>query len=176
MIAFPTFIIMSAWLNVPQQMPVARNELTVQAVEAVAQISPRARSQRQIETPKVSFSLQVQFACMGDATPQLLSIGISDTLYRHIPVAGQRSLLASVEVPPEQIAPINVGDFCIAEPTGTGNTLLVPGVATAQVSLRCDRNAPPAMQVTSVPLPLRLICTQTDDQGESAAVVDSPTR
>jgi hypothetical protein len=173
MIAFPISIVMAAWLNVPQQMPVARNELTVQALEAVAQISPHAPAQRQIKTPEVSFSLQIRFACMGDATPQLLSVGIADTLYRHVPVTGQRTLLARVDVPSEQIAPINIGDFCVAGRIGTNNALRLPGVATAQVSLRCDRKAPPVIQATSVALPLRLVCKQPDDQGTAA---DSPAR
>lgn len=166
---------MVAWLNVPQQMPVARNELTVQAVEAVAQIAPRQAGQRQIEVPQVSFSLQTRFACMGNAVPELLSIGIADTLYRHVPVEGQRSLLAIIEVPAKQIAPVNIGNFCVAGGTSATAELLLPGIATAQVSLRCDRHAPPILQVTSVPLPLRLICAPTDNQDKSGAV-DSPTR
>ena len=169
-------IVIAAWFNVPQQLPVARNELKVQAVEAVAQIAPHAPGQRQIEAPKVTFSLHARFACMGDTLPRSLSIGIADTMYRHVPVAGQRSLLAVIEVPAKQIAPINVGDFCVVDGAVAGDDLLLPAIATAHVSLHCDPIAPPVMQVTSVPLPLRLICAPTDDQDPSSIAADSPTR
>ena len=175
MSVFPASIVLAAWLNVPPQMPVAMNELTVQALEAVAQITPHAAGQRQITAPQVSFSLQTRFACMGNGVPMLLSIGIADTLYRHNPAAGERSLLVVVEVPAKQIAPINIGDFCVAGLGSVGDDLLLPGVATAQVSLRCDLSAPPAVQVTSVPLPLRLTCAPNDDQDASASAAP-PTR
>lgn len=175
MSVFPVSIVLAAWLNVPLQMPVANNELTVQALEAVAQISPHAIGQRQIEAPKVTFSLQTRFACIGNTVPVLLSIGIADTLYRHTPAAGERSLLAVVEVPAEQIAPINIGDFCAAGRENAGDDLLLPGVATAQVSLRCDLSARPVVQVTSVPLPLRLMCAPVKDQ-EASVSADAPTR
>lgn len=173
--SFLISVVLAAWSNVPQQMPVARNELTVQAVEAVAQIAPRPARHRQIDLPTISFSVKTRFACMGNTLPELLSIGIADTLFRHVPAAGQRSLLAVVEVPAEQIAPINIGNFCVADDTSVGTDLLLPGIATAQVSLRCDLSTPPILQLTSVPLPLRLICAPTDDQDKSVAV-DSATR
>ena len=175
MTVLPVSILLAAWSNVPLQLPVANNELTVQALEAVAQITPHPAGQRQIYAPRVSFFLQTRFACKGNAVPVSLSIGIADTLYRHTPVAGERSLLATVEVPAGQIAPINVGDFCVAEREGVGRDLLLPGVATAHVSLRCDVSAPPVLQVTSVPLPLRLTCVPAENQDDSAAA-DAPTR
>ena len=172
---FLASIALAAWSNVPLQLPVAKNDLTVQAFEAVAQIAPRAAGRRQIYAPKISFSLQTRFACSGNAVPMLLSIGIADTLYRYSPGAGEGSLLATVEVPAKQIAPINIGDFCIAGHDGVGTDLLLPGVATAQVSLRCDISAPPVVQVTSVPLPLRLQCAPAKSQDVSVAA-DPPTR
>ena len=159
----------------PLQVPVANNELTVQALEAVAQITPHAAGQRQIRAPKVSFSLRTRFACRGNTVPLSLSIGIADTLFRHVPAAGERSLLATVDVPAGQIAPLNIGDFCVAGHESGDNDLLLPGVATAQVSLRCDVGAPPVLQVTSVSLPLRLQCLPADGQGVSVAS-DSPAR
>jgi hypothetical protein len=175
MSVFLVSIVLAAWSNVPLQLPVANNQLTVQALEAVAQITPHAAGQRQIYAPKLSFSLRTRFACRGNAVPVSLSIGIADTLYRHVPAAGHRSLLATVEVPAGQIAPINIGNFCVAGHNGADNDLLLPGVATAQVSLHCDVSAPPVVQVTSVPLPLRLTCVSVESQDVSAAT-DPPTR
>lgn len=175
MSVFLAFIVLAAWSNVPLQLPVANNKLTVQALEAVAQISPHAAGQRQIYAPKLSFSLQTRFACRGNAVPILLSIGIADTLYRHVPAAGERSLLATVEIPARQIAPINIGDFCVAGHDGVGDELLLPGVATAHVSLRCDVSSPPVVQVSSVPLPLRLRCTPAEGQDIPGSAVP-PTR
>jgi len=175
MSVFLVSIVLAAWSNVPLQLPVANNDLTVQALEAVAQITPHAAGQRQIYAPKMSFSIQTRFACRGNAVPVLLSIGIADTLYRYAPAAGERSLLATVDVPARQIAPINTGDFCVAGRDGVGNDLLLPGVATAQVSLRCDVSAPPVLQSTSVPLPLRLTCAPAEGQDDSVAA-DPPAR
>jgi hypothetical protein len=175
MSVFIVSIVLAAWSNVPVQLPVANNELTVQALEAVAQITPHAAAQRQIYVPELSFSLQTRFACRGNAVPLLLSIGIADTLYRYAPAAGERSLLATVDVPAKQIAPINIGDFCVAGDDDVSDDLLLPGVATAQVALRCDVGSPPVVQVASVPLPLRLKCAPADDQDISVAA-DPPTR
>lgn len=175
MSVFLVSIVLAAWSNVPPQLPVANNELTVQALEAVAQIAPHAAGQRQIYAPKVSFSLRARFACRGNVTPLSLSIGIADTLYRHVPAAGERSLLATVAVPAGQIAPINIGDFCVAGRDRVDSDLLLPAVATAQVTLRCDVSAPPVVQVTSVPLPLRLTCKRANDQ-DASEVADPLTR
>ena len=174
MSVFLVSIVLAAWSNVPPQLPVANNELTVQALEAVAQITPHAKGQRQIVVPKLSFTLRTRFACRGNRTPESLSIGIADTLYRHVPAAGERSLLASVDVPAGQLAPINIGDFCVAGRNRVAGDLLLPGVATAQVSLRCDVSAPPVLQVTSVPLPLRVKCMPAGAQDASVAADEPP--
>lgn len=166
---------MTAWSGVPPQLPVARAILAVQATEAVAQITPHAVGQRQIVLPTVSFSVQIRFACAGSAVPTLLSVGIADTLYRHAPLDGERSRLAIVEVPSKQIAPVNIGSFCVAGRASKGDDLLLPGVASAQVSLRCNLNTRSTRKVASVPLPLRLICEPGRDQGVPA-VFDSPPR
>ena len=170
----PALLIMTAWSGVPPQLPVARAVLAVQAIEAVAQITPHALGRRQVVVPTTSFSLQTRFACAGSAVPTLLSIGIADTLYRHVPLDNERFRLAEVEVPAKQIAPVNVGSFCVAGRASKGDNLLLPGVASAQISLRCDLNTRSAVKVTSVPLPLRLICVPEPDQDEPAAVDSLP--
>jgi hypothetical protein len=154
---------LAAGLGVMPILPGATDKLTVQALEAVAQITPHAAGERQIQAPSLSFALRVDFGCASDAAASL-SFGIADTHYRHVPKDTDGAFLAVIDVSAEQIAPITTGDFCVAGSAGKQADLLLHGVATAQVALRCTSGEGTAMRITSAALPLRLECTVGVDQ------------
>ncbi len=156
--------LLAAGLGVMPFLPGAADKLTVQALEAVTQITPHAAGERQIQAPPLTFSLRVDFGCAGDAAASL-SIGIADTHYRHVPQDGDAAFLAVIEVSAEQMAPITTGNFCVAGSAEDQATLLLHGVATAQVALRCTSGERTAMRITSAALPLRLVCAVGVDQG-----------
>lgn len=156
-------ILFAAGLGGIPLLPGATDKLTVQALEAVTQIAPHAAGERKIHTPSLTFSLRVDFSC-ADAAAATLSIGISDTHYRHVPQDGNAAFLAVIDVAAEQIAPITTGNFCVVGSAEDGATLLLHGVANAQVALRCTAGERTTMRITSAALPLRLICAASADQ------------
>ena len=155
--------LLAAGLGVMSFLPGATDKLTVQALEAVTQITPHAAGERQIQAPPLTFSLRVDFGCADDAAASL-SFGIADTHYRHVPQDGDAAFLAVIEVSAEQIAPITTGNFCVAGSAEDETALLLHGVATAQVALRCTSGERTAMRITSAALPLRLVCAVGVDQ------------
>lgn len=167
-------ILLAAGLGVMPLLPGTTDNLTVQALEAVTQITPHAAGERQIQAPSLSFSLRVDFGCAGDAAASL-SFGIADTHYRYVPQDGDTALLAVIQVSAEQIAPIAAGDFCIAGSTADQAALLLHGVATAQVALRCTAGERTTMRITSAALPLRMVCAGDVNQ-DSSPPSNSPAR
>ena len=156
-------ILLAAGLGAMPLLPGATDKLTVQALEAVTQIAPHAAGERKIHTPSLTFSLRVDFGCANDAAASL-SFGITDTHFRHVPQDGDTAFLEVIEVSAEQIAPIATGDFCVVGSAEDRATLLLHGVATAQVALRCTSGEHTVMRITSTALPLRLICAASVDQ------------
>ena len=156
-------ILLAAGLGAIPLLPGTIDKLTVQALEAVTQIAPHAAGERKIHTPSLTFALRVDFGCASDAAAAL-SIGITDTHYRHVPQDGDAAFLAVIEVGAEQIAPITTGNFCVVGSAEDRATLLLHGVATAQVALRCTSGEHTTMRITSTALPLRLICAASVDQ------------
>jgi len=156
-------ILFAAGLGGIPLLPGATDQLKVQALEVVTQIAPHAAGEQKIHTPSLSFSLRVDFSCANDAAASL-SFGISDTHYRYVPQDGDAAFLAVIEVAAEQIAPISAGNFCVVGSAEDRATLLLHGVATAQVALRCTAGEHTAMRITSTALPLRLVCAAAVDQ------------
>ena len=164
-----TSILLVAFFGVVPQRDLAADQLTVHVKAAEAQIEQRVSGLRADYGKSVTFSLRADFRCGGDATAESLVISISDTHYRHVPEAGKTSLLAAVEVPGEQIAPAETGNFCSGENSRDGDSLLLPAAATAQVSLRCRLDSASTISFVSASLPLRLICQGKNGQDASAS-------
>ena len=156
-------MLLAAGLGAIPLLPGVTDKLTVQALEAVTQIAPHAAGERKIHAPSLTFSLRVDFGCAGDATASL-SFSIADTHYRHVPQDDDAAFLAVIEVSAEQIAPITTGNFCVAGSAEDQAALLLHGVATAQVALRCTSGERTVMRITSATLPLRLVCAVGVDQ------------
>jgi hypothetical protein len=161
-------LLLAAGLGAMPLLPGGTDKLTVQALEAVTQISPHAAGERHIQTLPLTFSLRVDFGCAGDAAASL-SFGIVDTHYQYVPEDGDAAFLAVIEVSAEQIAPITTGNFCVAGSAEDQAALLLHGVATAQVALRCTSGEHTEMRITSAALPLRLVCTVGVDQEAPSA-------
>ena len=164
--------LLASLLCLPQAAP-ADTELAVHANEARAQILPRDGAQRHTRLPSLQFSIRADFACPDDAVAESVTISVADVFRRYVPKHGDETLEAEITVPGNQIAAIAMGEFCL---TGdTAEELLVGGVATAQVSLRCTDAAGPAITFASLRLPLRLEC-RSDGGQDPSAELPSPAR
>lgn len=96
-------------------------------------------------------------------------VSISDTHKRFGPddIGDKAALDVRVSVPANQIAPVTVADFCIAGEPGVEKGLLVPGIATAQVSLRCRSENESFVYFKSAVLPVRIECDSDENQEAS---------
>lgn len=164
-----TSIVLATFFGIIPLRDLADDQLTLQVNASGAQIKPHAPGLRAGYGQSVTFSLRADFRCGRDAVAESIVISISDTHYRHVPAAGERSFLATVVVPGEQIAPAETGEFCSGEDSGRGEVLLLPAAATAQVSLRCRADAASSISFASTPLPLRLVCQGENGQDASAS-------
>lgn len=163
-----TTILCILWLMQPA---LADAELAAYAREARVEIPPRNGSQP-IILPQLDFPVRAKFDCAEEAVAESVMISVADAYRRYVPADKDDSLESVISVPARQMAPIAAGDFC-ANGDNDNEELLLPGVATAQLSLRCMAEGNPSVSFTSLKLPLRLICK--GDQEPSAAEA-SPAR
>lgn len=109
------------------------------------------------------------FACPDGATADSLTVSVSDTHRRYglDKESEETSLEAALEVPADQLAPVAAPDFCVDDEPIDNTGLLLPGVATAQVSLRCRSETDfLSVHFASVALPVRVFCLAGLDQEE----------
>lgn len=162
-------ILFAAQLCFGMAVVMADEALTVHATEANIQITPRDPGQLQTVLPALDIAVVAQFNCTKDGTAESLTVSVADTHVRFgsEEIADTTSLEASLRVPATQIAPIAATGFCIKNSPPELEELIVPGVASAQVSLRCHSARGPSVHFASVSLPLRLDC-ESDESQESS--------
>jgi len=147
------------------QSTMADAELAVHVQEARAEILPRTQGQKHTRLPVLQFSVRADFACNKDAVAESVTISVADAYKRYAPAAGEETFETDITVPRNQIAAVATGDFCMAG--DTDGELLLAGVATAQVSLRCRSENSVSIRFASQRLPLRLVCSRRDAQDPS---------
>lgn len=147
----------------------ADDMLTVHATEANAQISPRNPGQAQAVLPALDVEVIAELNCAPGATAESVTFSVADTHIRFdaSEIDDATTLKTSLHVPASQIAPISSADFCIDGTPMEIMELLLPGVASAQVSLHCRRETISSMHFASVALPLRLSCEPDEIQSSS---------
>lgn len=147
----------------------ADSVLTVHANEASVQIEPRGKDQRPSKLPALDLSIVAEFNCAAGTEAESITVSVADT-HRHYgreEIADVTTLEASLRLPVDQIAPISSADFCVIGAPSDEKGLLVPGVATAQVSLHCRDDSTLSAHFASTALPLRLFCTSDENQSSS---------
>jgi hypothetical protein len=158
--------------SLPVDLSAGDTVLTLHANESFAQIQRRDASSPQTKLPAMELSLQASFACPVDTTAESLTVSISDTFRRYGPeeIANASKLETSLSVPANQFAPVLTPDFCVDGMPQNEKGLLLPGIATAHVSLRCGgENVTPSVHFASVTLPLRLHCLVEDGGQDPSA-------
>lgn len=145
------------------------DQLTVRATIVETEIGPIDSERRRLYLPSLTFSLQARFACASPEAVASLNVSVADTHKRFEPGDGEQSIDATIDVPRRQIAPVATGEFCLEGAPGGLRELVLPGVATAQVSLRCQSGDLAAVSYSSVPLPVRLECKTASDQDSAPA-------
>lgn len=162
-------LVLAACLCVTPELVAADDVLTLQANETSAQLAPREQGFQQLSLPSLEFSLLATIACPSGTDVESVTVSIADTHKRFGPddISDKTALDVRVSVPANQVAPVTVADFCVKGEPGDRNGLLVPGVATAQVSLRCRSENESSVYFKSAVLPIRLHCVFDENQGTS---------
>jgi hypothetical protein len=162
-------ILLAACLCVTTGLFAADDALTLHANETSAQLAPREQGPQQVSLPSLEFTLLATIACPSGTNVESVTVSIADTHKRFGPdeIPDKSALDVRISVAANQIAPVTVSDFCVSGEPGDKNGLLVPGVATAQVSLRCRSENELSVYFNSAVLPIRLHCTFDKNQGAS---------
>lgn len=148
----------------------ADNILSINAQESAAQLEPRSPEQSNVRLPALDIVIVAAFQCPSASNATSLTVSVSDTHEAFGPeqLADVASLNAAFSVPARQLAPISIPAFCVGDKPIVDRELLVPGVASAQVSLRCGDADDASVYFASAPVPVRLYCNADADPESSS--------
>ena len=144
-------------------LALANDGLGLAARDATAVVKPRSAELRVIDLPDLDFALRAVLQCAGK--PVSLTFSIADTLTTldSEGLEDQRAAEATLTVPAQQIALAASKRFCVAGDDASVDELLVPGLATAHVSLHCSNDGHMSAHFASAPVNLRLRCERAAD-------------
>lgn len=153
-------------LCVSTAVAAADNVLTVHAAETSILVSPLDSSQQHVNLPALDVTVIARFSCSADVAAESITVSIADTHvhFNAAEIADATSINASLHLPADQIAPISTHDFCRRDVASEIKQLLIPGVASAQVSLRCGSEDQSSIRFASIALPVRLHCESDESQ------------
>lgn len=162
-------ILFAAGLCITTDSAAADAALTLRATESSAQLLRREPGPQHVSLPPLEFSLLATIACASGTRAESVMVSISDTHKRFGPddIGDKAALDVRVSVPANQIAPVTVADFCITGGPDDEMGLLIPGIATAQVSLRCRSDNDSFVYFESAVLPVRIQCDSDENQEAS---------
>ena len=145
--------------------------LSLQAKATSATLEPRDEPQQLVVLPALETAVIATIACAVGARPVSLTVSISDTYQRFGPeqLADSSIFEATFNLPAGQLAPVAVANFCVTHDVTNDQVLELPGVATAQVSLRCvSEDNSTSMHFGSLPIPVNLYCRAAGDPDSSS--------
>lgn len=143
----------------------SRADVAVEVAEAEVAIEPRKTLRAEIRLPPVAFQIAATLSCAGQPVSFTLSVADAYQTWRGDQLNEAGVIEASISVPPRQLALVLAGSpFCLADDPAGPESLLVPGVATAQAALQCVSETGTTLHYASAPLPLRLLCPSAADQ------------
>jgi hypothetical protein len=166
----PTLLtVLAACLCIATTIATADDVLKVHATEASTQISPRDPGQQQTALPSLDIGVVAVIGCVDGATAEAMTVSVADTSIRfsRAEISEADTVNATLRLPANQIAPISAASFCVRGESSEVTELLLPGVASAQISLLCLSETTSSMHFASVALPLRLHCVADENQNYS---------
>lgn len=168
---FITPLLLAIGLSTTPFAVTADRVLTLHAAEASANVLPGPDSVSEWALPSLQLALTAAFDCPADTVADALTFSVADTHQRfdRAAIADATTLETVLSVPGGQLAPVTIAGFCSNENAADAPVLLLPGVASAQVSLRCQSETATSVYFASRPLALRLTCKDGEGQAPLAA-------
>ena len=154
--------------------PAAADSLDVLIESAVAAIVAQPAGQRLTQLSDLELMVNVQAHCKSGFEAESVSISVADTRR----VIGNEALVTvggaetTMRVPSRQIAPVALPGFCGIDDSSQDHreSILLPAVLTAQVSLRCSSESESSIHFDTVAIDVNVGCELPDDPSEGAAV------
>ena len=143
--------------------PVHDIEITVDV--PIVTVTPRPPGRVTIRLPSLTFAVTVAVDCEANWQPDSVSISVADSGAsldaEQLQAGGELQL--ELRIPANQIAPLRMEKFCIADdldgPDAVNqNSISVPGVLSAQASLRCATESKQSTMYVTKPLDVVLEC------------------
>jgi len=143
------------------------DQLEVTAATPEVTISTRPAGRNFLQLPVLTYEFVVDLSCSDDRQAASLSLSIADTRIRLSAdrLAGREPITVGMRVPADQIAPVAVAGFCVDETAeGTAEqSLIVPAVLSAQLSLLCASEDASHMTYASRALDVVIHCDPRPD-------------
>ncbi len=138
---------------------------------ATAAVAPAPEGRRQIELPSLEYAFSVVVRCESPMLPARLSITVADTrkLLELTEDDESRNVDASLKIPASQLAPISTDGFCVIGDDASRAPLLLKGVLTTSLSLRCSGDNGDAIHYASESLAVKLECVEPDADYEASS-------
>lgn len=157
------FAIVASIAIAAETVPVHNIEITAD-VPAVT-VSPRRAGRTTMRLPSLTYEFSVTVDCETNWRPDSVSISVADSRasISAEELQASRELDLQLRIPSNQIAPLRVEHFCVdggAEDADaiSPNSITIPGVVSAQASLRCVSESTNSMMYVSKPLDVLLEC------------------
>jgi len=147
--------------------------LHVDAQAAVVEIDPIPNNRQLIRLPMLQFPLALEPVCGATARVESISVSAADTrqTFGADDIGKQAIINATLSIPNKQLGPVRIGDFCRSAVTDAvaARELIIQGVLTAHLSLRCSSDEEHSITYVSLPLDIILRCKRLD----GATAIDS---
>ena len=155
-------LILAAAATYADEIPARRTLATADA--AVARIAPLAPGLEFVQLPTLEFSLHLQPQCPISSETAAVSISIADAhvaLTLTVPDAAE-AVETALTLPRQQTGRVRVDGFCRTEQADAARELLIEGIFSARVSLRCSANDSDSISYSTLPLDVILECDRDD--------------
>lgn len=145
----------------------ARDTLTVVADSPAVTLAPRNPGRNFVRLPTLDYKFEIRAECSAGRLPGSLSLNVADTRtsLQTDKIVSDGPTELSMRIPANQIAPLVIEDFCVAQPESDGNgvselqtQITIPAALSAQASLLCEGPEDKAMTYVSQPLDVLLVC------------------
>ena len=134
------------------------------AEAAVARIEPLAPGRDFVWLPTLKFALSLQPRCPSASDTAAVLISIADTrvALTSVDPDAVESVETALTLPAQQTGPVRVAGFCRADQPDAARELVIEGIFTARVSLRCSAGDTDSISYATLPLDVILACNRGD--------------
>ena len=133
-------------------------------------VMARAPSRTSVRLPSLTYALTLTIDCAASWQPDSVSVSVADSRASFVTEQLQTGgkLILELRIPANQLAPLRIEEFCIDDGNSDSgvadrDTITVPGVVSAQASLRCATESEQSIKYVTVPLDVVLECAATED-------------